>query len=102
MSKSVVDRVLSHCSGTHKPDGCWTWHGARRGAYGLVRVKLDGGKWSLRNVHRVVYAEARNTVPDGVSVIHTCGNKLCCNPRHLQLKVQPFVLTVSASVEDIA
>ena len=100
---SVVCRVLSHCSGREDPDGCWNWEGAVRNHYGVIRVKQDGRRWSTRNVHRVVFAEMLKDVPHGYSVTHTCGSKLCCNPKHLQLKIQPFYLGASDEIRvDVA
>jgi len=62
---------------------CWVWMGARRGEYGVSRMGD-----LIRNAHRVAYVLFREPVHDGVSVLHSCGNKLCCNPDHLFLEVQ--------------
>jgi hypothetical protein len=76
---------------------CWVWTGARRGNYGLVRV-LWNGVSKLRNVHRVMLAlSSPEPVRDGYSVLHNCGNKLCCNPAHLYVQVQPIRMTAETA-----
>jgi hypothetical protein len=34
-------------------------------------------------VHRIVYESREGPIPDGLVVLHLCGNRLCCNPDHL-------------------
>lgn len=61
---------------------CWNWvgrvtvdrHGEQRGKFTL------GGREEL--AHRVAYVLSNNCVP-ALFVLHTCGNTLCCNPKHL-------------------
>ena len=64
-------------------DGCWIWRGIKRGPYGIMNIN-----GSPRNAHRAAYALFVGPVEDGVSVLHRCGNKLCCCPDHLFLEVQ--------------
>lgn len=66
--------------------GCWVWTGCttQRG-YGNVRVNKIG-----YTTHRFMYAWLVGPIPAGkgrdIPVLdHICGNKLCCNPLHLQL-----------------
>jgi len=84
-------RIKSHCDTS---GDCWIWQGARRGNYGVVRVR-EGGEFALRNAHRAAYAVWRGEAPNGLSVLHTCRQHLCCNPEHLYLKEQPLVLEAS-------
>lgn len=64
--------------------GCWEWKLATGNGYG--RVRLDG---SIYLSHRLAaYAAGRLTsaswVADPRVIHHTCDNRLCCNPAHLQ------------------
>lgn len=63
-------------------DECWEWNGTtNQSGYGEFR---QYNKYYL--AHRAVYAHFH---PDDDSLTHSvvrhkCGNKLCCNPRHLE------------------
>jgi hypothetical protein len=65
-----------------KKDECWPWAGkVRPDGYGEVRIN----KTVKQLAHRVVYADAHGgKLTDGMVVHHTCENKLCCNPAHLE------------------
>jgi hypothetical protein len=70
-------RLLS----TTEPDKCWTWQG---------EVDKDGHciypgghqKFPAQRSAMIVFGP--EPVYKYEDVIETCGNKLCCNPRHLR------------------
>lgn len=65
---------------------CWNWKGAVDGrGYGQLR-------WMNRTArsHRISYELTHGPIPRGAGhhgavVMHSCDNKLCCNPAHLVL-----------------
>jgi hypothetical protein len=87
----VMERLMKRVklpldeNGKQDDTKCWLWTGVTNNAgYGMLRVSTDV---HMATVHRIMYIETFNTVKygDKVEVQHTCGNKLCVNPKHLQL-----------------
>ena len=63
------------------PDECWPWIGG-------VHIKGYGVFYSdSKNLkaHRIIYQLSFGQIPDGKLIMHKCNNKLCCNPKHLQI-----------------
>lgn len=63
------------------PDGCWEWLGPRTtDGYGIVRTPpLD-----RVSVHRLALLRARGPIGPGLVTDHTCRNRLCQRPDHLE------------------
>lgn len=78
----LLKKIFSRCIVTR--DGCYEWQGAKscsskKHAYGKISVM---GQSSY--VHRVVYTICFGYIPSKMQVDHKCGNRLCCNPAHLE------------------
>lgn len=70
-----VERFMSRVS-----HGCWGWTGALdRDGYGTFNV--DGQKCAA---HRVAYEAFIGPIPEGLELDHTCRNRSCVNPEHLE------------------
>jgi hypothetical protein len=66
---------------TFMPEGCWTWTGRFTiSGYGVAWHR--GGSW---RAHRAVYDWLVGPIPDGMTLDHTCRNKRCVNPTHMDL-----------------
>lgn len=76
---SLHNRILTRVKQTE--GGCLEWLGmvSDRG-YGLIKI---GGRQV--KAHRVSYELYMGEIPEGQEVHHTCENKRCVNPRHLEL-----------------
>jgi hypothetical protein len=60
--------------------GCWRWLGALD-RDGYPRVRWEG---RTQQAHRVVFVLLCGEIPNGYEVDHTCRNRGCCAPGHLE------------------
>lgn len=63
-------------------DECWEWT-ACRSRLGYGQFKWRG---SVKEAHLVVAEISGIVVPEGMEIDHTCRNRACCNPKHLEPK----------------
>jgi len=87
INSTLRDALVNRLRGkikVHKDTKCWEWMGAtsgngRGGGYGKINVK---GQYVY--VHRLMYSLVHGFVSNKKQIDHTCENRLCCNPAHLQ------------------
>jgi hypothetical protein len=60
------------------PKDCWPWVG-RKAPNGYGKIRVDGKD---RGTHRLAFELHHRRPPKGL-VLHKCGNRPCCNWRHL-------------------
>lgn len=69
-------------------NGCRIWQGATSGNHEKGKTGRGYGRISVNGhtcaVHRVSYVCEHGYIPNKVQVDHTCNNRLCCNPEHLE------------------
>lgn len=73
-----LERIESHI---HRDDGCWRWDGYHnQGGYAVTSVA-----GTHYQAIRVVYQAFTGTVlPTSLVLDHTCRNRWCVNPAHLE------------------
>lgn len=67
-----------------KTETCWPWAG-HIGAYGYGVFNWDDQRWPA---HRFVYTLFVAPIGYGLVIDHTCRNKACVNPEHLEVVTQ--------------
>lgn len=76
---SVADRYRAMVA--TRPEGCWGWNGYI-GPHGYGVVHIAG--YGPMPAHRISYEDRFGPVPEGYDIDHTCHNRACSNPDHLQ------------------
>ena len=88
-SPSVYEGGMWQMVDKKGPDECWPWRGSTNTGYG--RVMIDGRSYYA---HRVIFDMVNPGVITRSSPIskkqsgflmHTCDNRICCNPAHLKV-----------------
>lgn len=65
--------------------GCWLWSGSLT-YEGYGQVRPGDGTRRMARVHRLVWEAMHGPIPAGMSVLHHCDNRACCNAdAHLYL-----------------
>lgn len=66
------------------PWECWPWQGATDRGYGVIVWRVAGVQVRLRP-HRLMWEYAYSRpVPASLDIDHTCANRACVNPAHLE------------------
>lgn len=67
-------------------EGCWSWIGPRN-SYGYGRLMESVGKRKCKQLmaHRFSYEQVIGQIEEGMTVDHTCRNKSCVNPAHMEI-----------------
>jgi len=78
------DRLLASIA-RDPSSGCWLWRGQiSNTGYGRMVVRQASGN-KMESAHRASYAAFIAPIPDGAIIRQRCGNRLCVNPKHLEM-----------------
>jgi len=76
---TAYEKIMRQCN-TSDSEGCWTYSGALT-SKGYVHVRSDDGP--MKFGHVIVYEHKYGKMPEGTEIDHTCNNRACMNPLHL-------------------
>ena len=64
---------------------CWLWQGeVDSDGYGVFNCIYPGGNQRFLAQRSALIVFGNTPVYEWENVVETCGNKLCCNPKHLR------------------
>lgn len=65
---------------------CWLWQGATNTyGYGAIKFGLNAdGKRRQLLAHRIAFVQMKGPLLAGEDILHSCDERLCCNPAHMR------------------
>lgn len=87
-SKATLQKRFEAKVRKARPDECWLWTD-KPIASGYGKLSTGHGSSPIL-AHRLAWQLANGDIPEGLFVKQQCGNRLCCNPTHLYLSLNPI------------
>ena len=86
IKRTEARRFWSHVE-VGEPHECWNTKYKTKQRSGHVIFGIRGLRKKQIQVyaHRVAWVLTHGAIPEGLFVLHKCGNAKCCNPAHLYL-----------------
>lgn len=76
-------RLMANVQIGEVEDGCWEWVGTLAKGYGVMHY-IDTSGRKHQSAYRAAHELFTGPIPEGSAVDHTCRNKACVNPAHLE------------------
>lgn len=85
MNKPLQNKILANII-KHDSNGCWLWRGQiSNSGYGKLMIKNESNQIKMEGAQEVSYKAFIEPIPKNSFVRHTCPNRLCVNPEHLEI-----------------
>lgn len=70
-----------------QPDGCWNWTGCIKedGYPSAINVAGADKFGPYYRPQRLMFHWFKHEIPEGLTVDHLCGNRICVNPDHMEV-----------------
>lgn len=84
-----------------QPNDCWLWSGCQNdsgfGQFGVYDQST--GTVKIKIAHRYAYEQhIGRELLRSEQTTHSCGDKLCCNPEHIEMKQKKYVRVIERDV----
>ena len=79
------DKFWSMAVTSESKEECWSWNGATRNKYGVMRIPGAGRSVQAIMAHRISWTIHNGEIPHKKGIFHKCDNPVCANPEHLFL-----------------
>jgi len=81
LSDEITELIMSKIVVPNNTTKCWEWNGVH---YKLGYARFGSGIGITDLVHRLMYELIKGKIKEGLILDHTCSNKGCVNPDHLE------------------
>lgn len=84
MSATLEERFWDKVMIPHNRDECWEWMAGTSQGYGRIFIGRICGTSIHEYAHRFSWECENGPIPEGMELDHTCTNRWCVNPAHLE------------------
>lgn len=82
---TILERFLDKIE-IDSESNCWEWTGCTDGRYGIFHFPNFYKGYRMAKAHHVsLFLLEGVGVGEGLCVLHSCDNTICCNPEHLSI-----------------